>query len=87
MPAFLVLRSARDILDEQRRLRLCELLEESNVDELAVRRELDVLQVAGEVDVFPMGDHLMVKATDEFDPDSGAVEPSACLSPYCDEVA
>ncbi|MEF8826364.1 MAG: hypothetical protein V5A27_08525 [Halapricum sp.] len=86
MPAFQVLRPVRAILAEQRRDRLCELLDETHTDELILRRELDTLQLAGEVDVLPMGEHLMVKATDEFDPDGGTVGSPPCLSSYGDEV-
>lgn len=63
----------RELLAENRVLRISELLDETPHGELAVRHELDQLQVDGEVTTFPVGEHIMVKATDEFSPPSARV--------------
>jgi hypothetical protein len=50
-------------------LRLEELLEETAMSELQARRELDALALAGEVKRAPVGNHVMIRCTDEFTPD------------------
>ncbi len=49
--------------------RLAELLNESNMDELVVRKEIDALALDGQIERLYVGEHVMVKKTDEFDPD------------------
>lgn len=50
--------------------RLSELIAEAHADELAVRREIDKLALEGQVKRLYVGEHVMVRKTDEFDPDA-----------------
>jgi hypothetical protein len=68
--------SARSVLDRSKGvIRLAELFEETppRGDELDpaveadVRRELDQLELAGEIERYTVGDHIMIKTTDAFD--------------------
>lgn len=59
--------TVRCVLDESKGvLRLEELLEETAMDELPARQELDELVLAGEVERTPVGNHVMIRCTDEF---------------------
>lgn len=50
--------------------RLSELIAESNESELTIRREIDALTLAGQVKRFYVGEQVMVKKTDGFNPDN-----------------
>lgn len=50
--------------------RLAEILDESNMDELVVRKEIDALAFDGQIERLYVGEQVMVKKTDEFDPDN-----------------
>jgi hypothetical protein len=59
--------TVRDVLDESKGvLRLEELLTETAMDELPARQALDEIVLAGEVERTPVGNHVMVRCTDEF---------------------
>lgn len=71
MVELLLERGVRGVLaDTSGVLRLTELLEETDIDELDVRQELDTLVLQGEVERFPVGEHIMIRPTDKFDPTS-----------------
>lgn len=52
-----------------RSLRLEDIITEAHAEELTVRREVDDLVLDGQVKRLYVGEHVMVKKTDEFDPD------------------
>lgn len=72
MPSSDVL-GAHHVLSEAnpgRTLRLEDIIEDAQADELTVRRGVDQLALEGQVKRIYVGHHAMVKKTDEFDPDS-----------------
>lgn len=50
--------------------RLSEVIADAHADELTVRREIDKLALDGQVKRLYVGEHVMLKKTDEFDPDA-----------------
>lgn len=59
-----------------RTLRLEDIITEAHAEELTVRREVDNLVLDGQVKRLYVGEHVMVKKTEEFDPDDRPdVEP------------
>jgi hypothetical protein len=52
-----------------RTLRLNEIICQGHVDELTLRREVDKLAFDGQVKRLYVGERVMVKKTDEFDPE------------------
>lgn len=71
--------TVRDVLTESKGvLRLEELLDETAMDELQARQALDALALAGKVKRTPVGNHVMVRCTDEFTPvNTGDLLPPA----------
>lgn len=69
--------TVRDVLTESKGvLRLEELLDETAMDELQARQALDAIALSGEVERTPVGNHVMVRCTDEFTPgDSEELPP------------
>lgn len=66
--AFVPARGARDVLaDSKGVLRFEEIQAESNVGELYLRQEIDDLVLSGQVERFPVGDHIIIKQTDAFE--------------------
>jgi hypothetical protein len=50
--------------------RLDEVIDEAYADELSVRREVDKLALAGRIERLYVGQHVMLKKTDKFDPEN-----------------
>jgi hypothetical protein len=49
--------------------RLAGILSESNMDEILVRKEIDALAFDGQIERLYVGEHVMVKKTEEFNSD------------------
>lgn len=50
--------------------RLQEVVDDAHANEVTVRREIDALALDGQVKRLYVGEHVMVKKTDGFDPDN-----------------
>lgn len=65
-------RGAHSILAESNpgsTYRLAGILNESNMDELVVRKEIDSLAFDGQIERLYVGEHVIVKKTEEFNTD------------------
>lgn len=58
--------SPRRVLANTRVIRLTELLEETTLNEIHARRQIDGMLLSGEVKQFVVGEHIILKTTDTF---------------------